>query len=124
MADLDVSELMDDPDFADPAILHSRTATVDPATGRTIVTETTAPITVIACTVSPVTAQRLSQGTHTTGWRAFHSVTRMTAGDAALGTEADRLEWSGQMWQVVEVNDWSTFGDGFVEAIATVTRLR
>lgn len=126
MARLDVSELMGDPDFADPAKLYRYLADVDPSTGRTVTGTECCPedILVIACSVSPVTAQRLSQGTATTGYRAFHTASRPSAGDRADGTEADVVEWNGNRWQVVEVNDWSTFGRGFVEAICTLVKLR
>jgi len=36
-------------------------------------------------------------------------------------TAADQVVWNGKLYRVMHVNDWSAYGQGFVEAICQLT---
>jgi len=65
--------------------------------------------------------QRAAEGSMITNTIAIHTPFRLIDGQA--GYDADVVMWSGLQWTVTNVNDYSTYGRGFVSAICTLKQL-
>lgn len=115
MPNIDVTDLMSDPDFASP-VEATRAIQAVGQNGRATYTSQ---ITYGIGVVSPAnTAEllRLPEGSRTQGAITVRTVMRLSAGDPS-GYPADTVAWQGATYTVRQVNDWSHFGAGYVEAV-------
>lgn len=118
---LDVSDLLSDPDIAGQAFTVIRSTVTVGMDGQGIGTVST--IQAIG-SVQPAGSQdlmRLPEGDMQTGAIKIRTVFRLTSGGADFSK--DIVQWpasTGARYFVQTVDDWSQFGVGYVEALATL----
>lgn len=122
MADLDVAEILDDPDFVDMVSVVRRSQVVDEH-GRATISSTTIKGVVMA--ISPTgrnDVERLDDSQKQL--RSIKAVTRFRLQGPTVGMHADMVSWQGSMYLVAVVDPYTQFGGGFVEAILVSTNIQ
>jgi hypothetical protein len=114
MADIDVSELILDPDFSDSAILVRRAQTVN-AFGETVLTNTTTAITAVIQNGFDATLTRVAEGA-----QLSDGITVYYRGELFAESEngyADIIIWRNRQYQVKIVDEnYINYGVGFTRA--------
>lgn len=118
MALIDVTELLNDPDFVDSLGHIRRTQTVG-TNGRASFTETDMG-TILGSVQSGADGvlERVPDAARPSGWIRVYTTAQLVAHDEGAGVYGDVLVWSGRRWQVRTTDDWSNFGAGYVKAFA------
>ncbi|AOI65553.1 hypothetical protein WS51_18295 [Burkholderia territorii] len=112
MAFLDVTDVLLDPDFMDTGLLCNRmTQTVD-AHGRAQNAVASTPFSAVVTSDKGDILHRNADGSRIIGSITLHTMFRLMDGSA--GHDADEVVWAGRTYTVVNVNDYSHFGRGFV----------
>jgi galactose-6-phosphate isomerase len=114
MADIDVTEILFDPDFSDEICLIDRVPTVD-GFGRNILTEVK--FDTVGC-IQPASGkviQRLPEDLRVANMSSFWLHAKIIA--TAPGKYSSVLVFRGTRYLVQTVFDWSNFGEGFTEGI-------
>ncbi len=115
MANLDVSDILLDPDFSQAVIIQRAAQTVTDQ-GLTATSADRAQITAV---IVPAGSLDLSRGADAEMLKGkIHVYTQfpLTAGDETVG--ADVVFWQGRRYTVSAVDDYTQFGVGFVDATA------
>lgn len=119
---LDVAELLSDPEIAGQAFDVIQIASVAGTNGESVLSPTTT-LNVIG-SVQPARSfdlQRLPDGEFQKGALKIKTTFALTSGGA--GKSADVVRWpagTGAHYTIQTVDDWSQFGVGFCDAIATL----
>lgn len=112
MPQLDVSEILSDPDFAEiNALVRIRNAQSVGSDGMAVNTPTSTPFTGVVTQATGNQLKRADGGSYIEGSILVHSRLPMTAGMA--GIDADQISWVGRVFTVANVADYSRFGAGF-----------
>jgi hypothetical protein len=122
MAQLDVSELMSDPDFSDPIVLINRVSSSN-LHGENVLQE--CPVKTYG-SVQPSpnkTIDRLPDELRTANVKSFW----VRGGNGTIiasgpGKYPSILVFKGQRYVVQLVFDWSNFGEGYTEGVCVVER--
>lgn len=113
MPRLNVNRVLLNPKFCDSSLVcERRTSSVD-TNGRGVTVEETKGF---AGVVTSDKGQRLQR--EAVGERAVDTITVITQfklRDAGTGYTADVVRWNGSRYTVMNVNDYSRYGPGFVE---------
>ena len=121
MADLDVSDVLDDPDFWSTITVTRGVETVG-SDGMGSITYG-APFTIQAV-VYPAGAhlnlRRTAESDRVTGGIELITRAHLTEGNLD-GTKPDKLSFQGRNYIVVTTNDWSIYGEGFFVVTATLS---
>jgi galactose-6-phosphate isomerase len=112
---LDVSDCLLDPDFCDSTLSAVRSSTSTNAQGLTQTVQTTCGFAGVVTSDAGIDLERGAAGEHGSG--SISIITRFGLRAAGLGVTADVVTWNGRQYTVVKVNDYSTYGIGFIEAI-------
>ncbi len=121
MPRLDVSRVLLDPRFCDSTLQCERyTSSVD-SKGRGVITPTVIGFAGVVTSDRGERLQRGVVGEHATD--TISVITRFKLRDAGTGVTADIVRWNGLRFTVVSVNDYSTYGRGFVECICEMVPL-
>lgn len=112
MAQIDVSDLMTDPDFVDPVQLISRTTQVN-SRGENVLTETAQNTVGSVQPASYRTVQKLPEAMRVANVYSFWVKGTIVASEP--GKYASVLVFRGVRYQVQTVADWSNFGRGYTE---------
>jgi len=118
---LDVSSVILDPDFLDMTLTVTRNAQTVGADGIGVITPTTTPFFGVVTSLSGSVLHRVAEGEHISDTITIHSQYRLIDGQA--GYDADVVNWQGLQWTVTNVNDYSTYGRGFINATCTLKQL-
>lgn len=114
MANVDVSFLVTDPDFADPIKVIRKTQSLNDY-GEAVYTEKTYSLTGVVQPITGEALERLPEGARQNGavtvWTQFEFQTQATGG------HADTLIWKGKRWQALSNAPWTNFGNGYTETI-------
>ncbi|MFG1399836.1 hypothetical protein [Roseixanthobacter pseudopolyaromaticivorans] len=111
---LDVSDVLSDPMFAQDAgaiVLYRSTLTVG-NDGRGTRTTTSQAITGVVTSDTGDILDRIAEGQRIKGSITVHTTFRLTDGDGS--TDADEIQWNGRRYIVSAVNDYTTYGAGYV----------
>ncbi|MBR8123228.1 hypothetical protein KDW39_08710 [Burkholderia multivorans] len=112
MAFLDVSDVVLDPDFMDTGLICNRmTQTVDDH-GRAQNSVASTPFSAVVTSDKGDILHRNADGSRIIGSITLHTMFRLL--DGSVGQDADEVVWAGRTYTVVNVNDYSHFGRGFV----------
>ncbi|MGN5479518.1 hypothetical protein ACTMU2_29270 [Cupriavidus basilensis] len=112
MALLDVTDVLMDPDFMDSGLECNRmTQTVD-GRGRATNSSSTTLFSAVVTSDKGDILHRNADGSRIIGSITLHTPFRLSDGSAGL--DADEIVWQGRTYTVVNVNDYSHFGRGFV----------
>lgn len=126
MPDLDVSDVLSDPLFADTVTVARSTVTVDPNTGRTDENKASRAISAVVTSDRGRNLQRNPDAAASEGSILIHSAFTFTEGGQVGATtyDADIVTWQGRDWTVVTVDDYSRYGAGFTCATCRLLTLR
>lgn len=117
MPDLDVTEILEDPDFADVFIVKRRTSSVSEDNGRATVKESLyRDILGVVLAEDPSNQLRTDDGTMIP--RNISVVTRFRLWGVSDSAQPDQLIYNGSVYTVQSVKLWTRFGAGFVKAFA------
>lgn len=110
---LDVTEVINEPLFTEPATWLKRTIAIG-NDGIGIVTEEQEPILVIPTSGDGSTRERAPDGAIVHHRQRFYTTAFLNAGTTAH--DSDRVLWRGRTYLVTAVSDWIAWGAGFVSA--------
>lgn len=111
---LDVSEVINEPMFCEPATWLQRSIVVG-ADGIGVVTETATPINVIPTAGDGSTRDRMTDSAVVHHRQRFYTTAPLQAGTS--GNDSDRVVWRNRTYLVDSVGDWTAWGaSGFVSA--------
>lgn len=127
MARLDVSDVINDPDFQSSFTVTSTTRTIGP-NGRPILPNTVTGPTAAVGVVIPgkSSLRRLDDGSRIEAFIDIWTQYPLTAGTKANDTTsraADIITWRGRSYTVAMVEDYSDFGAGFLHVSADLLPL-
>lgn len=122
MPTLDVSEVLDSPEFMTTVVLIRNVTTVgDDGLATTVVT-TIPDIQAVVTSDRGRNYQLTAEGQTVVGSILVHSRTTFNDGTASTdgvnSTQPDRLTWKGRNYLVRQFDDYSEYGDGFTCARA------
>lgn len=118
MANLDVSDVLLDPDFMERGLVCNRISVKAGDNGRPIKTETTHKLSAVVTTNSGINLDRQPDGTIIKGAINLHTRFALTAGDK--DHQADEITWRGQTYIVIQVLPNLHYGRGFIKAICII----
>lgn len=113
MAAIDVSELMDDPDFGDNIVLYRRFQTVD-THGETVITPTTVNLIAIVQAGNGETLKRNPEYAVMEDWITIYAIYHFKADGE--GYYPDKITWNARNYLVKTVTDYSNWGAGYTRA--------
>lgn len=121
MAFIDVTDLLTDPEIAGQSFTVLRSAITVGTDGQSSATATTIPIIGSVQPAKSSDMQRLPDGTSQVGTIRIRTTFRLTSGGASTGP--DVIVWpasTGLRYVVQTSDDWTQFGAGFIDALATL----
>lgn len=121
MAQIDVSDLLSDPDFIDPIQLIRRTATVSEGTGENVIVEL---VTNSFASVQPANAkqiQRLPEELRSSDVRSFYL--RAEIVKDATAAYPDILVFAGKRFTIQTAAPWGNWGSGWHEGVCVAEPL-
>ena len=118
---LDVSEVLFDPDFADDTLICRRSTQTIDVHGRPQFTSADETFTGVVVPTKSLLLERLAESEVQRGSVTCITTYRLTTGGGS--TEADILVWQGTEYTVVNTDDWSTYGAGFIAATCNLKPL-
>ena len=113
MAQLDVTEILLDPDFMDTGLVCKRSVQTVGDNGRATNAVTATPFAGVITSDKGDILERIAGGERKKGSITIHTMFRLTAGSGEESI-ADVVTWQGRDYTVANVNDYSHFGRGFV----------
>lgn len=119
MAQIDVSELMVDPDFVDEMTLVTRVPNIN-LYGESSTQDTSLESVGSIQPASAKTLQRLPEALRLENVSSFWFRGIITA--SSLGKYPSVLVFKGNRYQVRQVVDWSNFGQGYTEGICVAEK--
>lgn len=114
MAQLDVTDILLDPDFMDLGLVCERAAQVVTNDGLAVNTPVLLPFAAVVTSDKGDMLVRVASGERVEGSITVHTPFRLSDGHS--GQTADIVQWGGRRYTVSHVNDYSHFGRGFVAA--------
>lgn len=117
MPNLDVSDVLDDPDFV-TSFTVKRTVVSVGSNGRSSAIETVTPTTGVITSDAGQNLSRTPDARNAVGRIMIHTKFFLYSGEDA--TDADVIVWRGREWTIIVVNDYSEYGLGFVSAVAEI----
>lgn len=111
---IDVSDLLTDPDFVDTTLVCIRQSQTVGLDGLAVDAQTSVPFSGVVTSDSGAKLMRTPGGERIQDNMTIH--TRFVLTDGASGFSADIVIWNGQRYTVASVNDYSTYGRGFISA--------
>jgi len=121
MALIDVTELLDDPDFSDTFFLRRQHQNID-SSGLAHNAETSVACDGVCFPGGGNKLIRTRDGDRVESDMTI--VTRTILHDGRGGVPADCVEWMGQRYVVTLVEDYANWGGGFVQARCNLTDMR
>ncbi|RQR87723.1 MULTISPECIES: hypothetical protein [unclassified Burkholderia] len=118
---LDVSDVLLDPDFMDLTLSVTRNEQTVGDDGNSIITSMLVPFYAVVTSLSGSVLHRVAEGEHISDTITVHTQFKLIGGQS--GYDADVVNWQGLQWTVTNVNDYSTYGRGFVAATCTLKQL-
>ncbi|MWK54681.1 hypothetical protein GO594_01705 [Pseudomonas otitidis] len=115
MAQLDVTDILLDPDFMDTGLVCKRFTQDIGDNGRASNTATSTTFAGVVTSDKGDILERLAGGERKKGSITIHTLFRLQAGNGP-DQIADVVTWQGKDYTVANVNDYSHFGRGFVAA--------
>lgn len=119
MGQIDVSDILLDPDFAEACALIHRVPSVN-SFGENFLTETT--VNTFGC-VQPASGkaiQRLPEALRIENLQTFWIKAPIVAD--ATGAYTDVILWKGNRYNVKLVSDWTNWGEGWTEGLCVLEK--
>lgn len=112
--EIDVSDLLDDPDFINSFVVTRRRQTVD-GHGRTQTSGVTTAAYGSVQPIRPRTMEVMPDYVNVSG--AIEIFTRYRLEGPSEGGSPDEVMWKNRRYRVAEVEDWGHAGSGFIHAV-------
>lgn len=112
---LDVSFILDDPDFCDNSLVCIRNRQSVGDNGLAVETHERLPFSGVVTQDSGDKLNRGDAAAYQSGTIFIATRFMLTAG--VRGASADIVHWGGSAYTVVNVKDYSSYGDGHIEAV-------
>jgi galactose-6-phosphate isomerase len=113
MALLNVSSVLDDPAFRDDTLICTRNAQGMAETGLAVNTPSDPiPFSGVVTSGGGDRLIRMADGSRISGSITIYTRFALSAGSP--GFDADIVTWQGRQYTVTPVNNWESYGDGFV----------
>lgn len=116
MALLDVTEILTDPDFADDFPVKRRAESVG-QNGRSELQVRDMKGVGVICAASPSDLERLPEDQRMR--RTISIVTQFRLQGPSPGYQADLVGWQGDFFVIVDIQPYTNYGAGFVQALAS-----
>ncbi|WP_208951192.1 head-tail adaptor [Rahnella sp. ChDrAdgB13] len=114
MPNLDVTEILSDPDFADFSLVVTRNIQTVDRQGFAANTPTSTTFTGVVTVDRSLEARRMQEGQVVTGAILIVTTERLTQGQT--GRDADIVTYQNRDYRVTFVDPYTAFGAGFVQA--------
>lgn len=114
MPNLDVTEILSDPDFADFSLVVTRNIQTVDRQGFAANTPTSTTFTGVVTVDRSLEARRMQAGQVVTGAILIVTTERLTQGQT--GRDADIVTYQNRDYRVTFVDPYTAFGAGFVQA--------
>ena len=111
---LDVTDVLLDPDFVDRTLVCNRIATSVNENGIAVSSLVATPFSGVVTSGGGELVNRISIGEY--GSDSITVITKFRLRSSGTGITADIVAWSGSTFTVTAVNDYATYGPGFIEA--------
>lgn len=121
MPQLDVTDVVLDPEFVTLGLICKRNAVMTGNDGIAVQTQTTKTFVGVVTNDRGDVLRRLAKGEHIEGSIVIHSRYPLRAGSA--GYSADIVTWMGNDYTVTALADYSSYGRGFTVANCTLIPL-
>ncbi|WP_151713373.1 hypothetical protein [Acinetobacter bereziniae] len=121
MPNLNVSDVLLDPDFMTKQLVCKRSDVEVGENGRPVKTQKCFKFSGVVTTNSGQNMDRREDGTLIKGAINIHTQTTLTAGNA--NQQADEITWKGKAYYVVQVLDNLHYGSGFNKVICDLKPL-
>ena len=121
MANLDVSDVLLDPDFMSRGLICTPIAVIVGDNGRPQKTDSKHKFNAVVTTNSGMNMDRREDGTLIKGAINIHSRFVLSAGDSE--SQADEVLWQGREYIVSQVLSNTHYGRGFIKAICELKPL-
>ena len=118
MPNLDVSDVLLDPDFMSKGVVCTRTAVIIGGNGRSQTTVTTHTFNAVVTSNDGFKLDRKPDGTVIKGAINIH--TRFVLNEGDEGHQADEIKWQGRDYIVSQTLPNLQYGRGFIKAICTL----
>lgn len=112
MPNIDVSDILSDPDFMSAGLVCERNVQTVGSNGMASNATTLMPFTGVVTSDNGDLLERNPDGERIKGNMTIH--TRFPLDDGSATNCADVVQWRGRRYTVTVVNDWSHFGRGFI----------
>lgn len=119
MALLDVSDVLDDPDFHTTIVVNRR-AVVTASDGRAVASPVTVTTIGVVVPDGGVDLIQNAEGESVTGDITIYTRFALTQGDAQFGPDA--VVWNGAEYRVIQSQNW-LFGSGYTKAVLKLATL-
>jgi galactose-6-phosphate isomerase len=114
MPNLDVSSVLTDPLFADMSLRCIRQRQTVGTDGIAVNTPVPVPFSGVVTAASGTVLEREAEGSRVSG--SINIVTRFWLEDGKNSLAADIVTWKGRRYTVADVQDYSRYGPGFIQA--------
>jgi hypothetical protein len=111
---LDVSDVLDDPDFQDTTLTVRRSVVTVGAHGRGEASEQSLPFAGVVIQNDSGSLVRAPEGQYVRGSLTIYTRFPLTSGNDTM--DADVVQWNGLDFTVVNPIDWSSYGAGYIAA--------
>jgi hypothetical protein len=118
---LDVSDVLLSPDFMDLTLSVTRNAQTVDNDGIAVISPTTTGFYGVVTSLNGSVLTRVAEGERISDTITIHTQFKLIDGQS--GYDADVVNWQGLQWTVTNVNDYSTYGVGFVQATCTLKQI-
>lgn len=116
MASFDVSRILENPAWQDRTLTVTRTTQTIGTNGLAVNTLAVSPFAgIVTAKGTSRKLKREDAGSRISGSIQIYTLFALTDGKSS-GTDADIVSWNGRQYTVSEIEDWSTYGQGFVVA--------
>lgn len=114
MPNLDVSSVLTDPMFADGSLRCIRQKQTVGDNGIAVSTTQTLPFVGVVTAASGTVLEREAEGSRVSG--SINIITRFWLEDGKTALAADIVTWKGRRYTVADVQDYTSYGVGFIQA--------
>ncbi|WYX08221.1 hypothetical protein WJ973_23650 [Achromobacter xylosoxidans] len=119
---LDVTEVLLDPDFLDTSLVCTRQTQTTNEYGEAVNAQEAIPFSGVVTSDQGDILDRIAEGSRIKG--SILICTKFTLIPGTAGRDADLVTWQGRQYTVSNVNDYTTYGPGFVEAVCDLIPLQ
>jgi len=116
-----VTDVLFDPDFIDVFSVTRASQTMTTGGMAEDTSTVVSPVYGVVEAPNDSNLAKFPEGESLHGSIVIHTTFRLTAGQGS--SDFDIVTWNGRTYQVVDVSDWSRYGQGYIEAVCTLNKV-